>query len=661
MAAVAELIVAIKGDISDLDAKFSSVSTGVLNLGTSLKTLATGAGFVALGSVLTDAVKSAVDFETAMAGVAKTIDGTDLEIAAITNEIKQLSKEIPVSATEIAKVAEVAGQLGVGLKDLTSFTEVMIKFGASTNVAAEDAATSFAKLASVLGTSLSDVGKFAAVVVELGNGMATTESEILNFANRLSATASTIGIAQEKVLALAAAASSVGIEAEAGGTAFSTAFSTMFSAIAKGGAEIELFAKTAGVTVNEFTKIFNQDAVEALIRFSEGINKSAQEGKDYTAVLEQLGLGGVRTSEAILKMGSSNELFRNSMTLANQAMKEGTALNDEFAKRQETAAANMQLFQNQVELLKITMGDKFLPVITNFVQAMIPLLEKVGDVIIKLDQFDAKLKDMQSSSSSNIAVMLGTIKSLFTELSTGLADLGGKINFAGGGWVDALKSSIDIKWGEIFANAASSWENIKGKLIEKWSDIKATGAGWFDALKASISIKWGEIFTNAAASWENIKAKIVEKISSIKTAGADIFNALAVAISTAFDKVSDIVTTKWTAIKNAFAKGIDAVKSVLKIGSPSKVFIEIGTEVGNGFGIGVMRSLRDVEIPFQQLIPMAQGAITAARTGGSESSTTSAGPNFSLTQNIQSFSDPAEIRRQAELALRRFAIEFPIR
>lgn len=59
-------------------------------------------------------------------------------------------------------------------------------------------------------------------IVDLGNNYATTEQDIVNMATRLAATATTAGISEQGILALSTALSSVGIEAEAGGTAMST-------------------------------------------------------------------------------------------------------------------------------------------------------------------------------------------------------------------------------------------------------------------------------------------------------------------------------------------------------------------------------------------------------------------------------------------------------
>ena len=72
--------------------------------------------------------KAAMDFESAMAEVNKTVDFTSADgLAKLGSELKTLSTQIPVSANELATIAASGGQLGVVEKDLIGFTETVAK------------------------------------------------------------------------------------------------------------------------------------------------------------------------------------------------------------------------------------------------------------------------------------------------------------------------------------------------------------------------------------------------------------------------------------------------------------------------------------------------------------------------------------------------------
>ena len=103
----------------------------------------------ATGAALVASAKSAIDFEDAFTGVEKTVDGTAEQMEELKQGIRDMAKEIPSSTTEIAAVAEAAGQLGIKTEDILSFTRVMIDLGNSTNLSAEEAASSLAKFANV--------------------------------------------------------------------------------------------------------------------------------------------------------------------------------------------------------------------------------------------------------------------------------------------------------------------------------------------------------------------------------------------------------------------------------------------------------------------------------------------------------------------------------
>lgn len=163
------------------------------------------------------AIKAAMDYESAFAGVRKTVDETaTTSYERLSNGIRSMAKEMPASAVQIAKVAEVAGQLGIKADSILSFSKTMIDMGESTNLSAEEAATAIAKIGNILGLTSKDYSRFGSSVVDLGNNFATTERDIVEMSNRLAAGGKLAGLTAPEILGLATAMSSVGIEAEAG-------------------------------------------------------------------------------------------------------------------------------------------------------------------------------------------------------------------------------------------------------------------------------------------------------------------------------------------------------------------------------------------------------------------------------------------------------------
>ena len=129
------------------------------------------------------AIKSSIDWEQALAGVAKTTNMSGSELNKMGNEITKMSNTMPFAATEIAGVAEAAGQLGIKKQDITSFTRTMMNLGVATNLTADEAATEFARFANAANMPIKDVDRLGSTVVALGNSTATTEKKLLKWHN----------------------------------------------------------------------------------------------------------------------------------------------------------------------------------------------------------------------------------------------------------------------------------------------------------------------------------------------------------------------------------------------------------------------------------------------------------------------------------------------
>lgn len=156
------------------------------------------------------AIKAASDYESAFAGVRKTVDMTESEFDKLSTGIRNMSKEMPASATSIAEVAEAAGQLGIQNENILSFSETMINMGVATNLSADEAATALARFANIMGMNQSQFENLGSSIVELGNNFATTESEITQMGLRLAGVGKQIGLSEADVMGLAAAMSTVG-------------------------------------------------------------------------------------------------------------------------------------------------------------------------------------------------------------------------------------------------------------------------------------------------------------------------------------------------------------------------------------------------------------------------------------------------------------------
>lgn len=372
-------------------------------------------------SALTLSAKSAIDFEDAFTGVEKTVDGTAEEMEELKQGIRDMAKEIPSTTTEISAVAEAAGQLGIKTEDILSFTRVMIDLGNSTNISAEEAASSLAKFANITNMSAKDYDKLGATIVELGNNFATTEADIVAMAQNLASAGTQVGMSQSDIMALATALSSVGLEAQAGGTAFSKALIEMQLAVETNSESLKDWADVAGMSVNDFSKLFKEDATSALEAFIKGLSECGGETESAIKVLDDMGITETRMRDALLRSANASETFTSAIEMGSEAWEDNTALTNEANKRYETLKSKITIAVNKLKDLAITSGNKLMPSIENiinqfekWINVFSKLSDKQVDMIVKIGLIVAAIGPLVTILGKVTSVIGGTAKGIGT-------------------------------------------------------------------------------------------------------------------------------------------------------------------------------------------------------------------------------------------------------
>ncbi|MGM1048405.1 MAG: phage tail tape measure protein [Bacillota bacterium] len=376
----------IASEVDKAAKKMDDIGRKMTAAGTSLSLMVT-APLAAVGGAST---KASIDMESAMAGVRKTVDMTTEEFVILEQEIRDMSKQMPAAATEIAGVAEAAGQLGVKNEAIMGFTKTMTDLGIATNMSANDAATSLARLANITQMPQKDFDRLGSTITALGNNLATTESEITAMGLRLAGAGNQIKMTEAEILAFAGSLSSVGIEAEAGGSAFSRVMIEMAMAAEVGGDNLNNFAAVAGMSAEQFKKTFNNDAASALVAFTEGLGRMSAAGENTFGVLDKLGLSEIRVRDTLLRASGAGDLFRNSLELGTKAWEENTALTNEANTRYETTASQLQILGNRITDAAITLGDALVPAIMAALDALEPFFTSIEEGAAWFANLDAE-------------------------------------------------------------------------------------------------------------------------------------------------------------------------------------------------------------------------------------------------------------------------------
>ena len=431
MADAAELVVRIRGDASDLEATISGVSQqleelertqsntngvkgvrestsayqglasqlkntgkGIKEVGESIDTITKPIQYAstALAAGGVASAKFAIDFEDSFAGVKKTVDATPEQLAKIKQGIIDLSTTgidgrgaIPQTTTELNELAAAGGQLGISQENIIDFTEVMAQMGSATNLVGEEGAATLARFMNVMGTSQGEIRNIGSAIVDLGNHSATTESEIAEMALRMGKYGSSVRMSAADVLGYSAALSSLGIEAQMGGSAIGRTWLSIETAVASGGEGLTKFAKYSGKSAKEFKEQWNTDSSGAF----NGLLKGLQSAENLTLALDDLGINNTQDIQAMMALVNGYDLVTESVNRSNTAYQENTALQEEFNAKNETTASKLANTKNNIIEAARSIGETMLPsiqdastTVANFAKGLSQMSDEQKKVVV---------------------------------------------------------------------------------------------------------------------------------------------------------------------------------------------------------------------------------------------------------------------------------------
>lgn len=420
------------GKLADVAQRFNDVGGRVQAFGQKMSGFGDGLSKMTAGlsTGMYLAGKAAIDFESSFAGVVKTVNGSPEQLNRIRQGFLDLSTQIPVSANELAKIGEVAGQLGIKTENILDFTKTIADLGATTNLSAEEGATSLAQFMAVMGTSQSNIRNLGSSIVELGNNFATNERSIVEMAQRLSGMGKQTNMAEADVLGLAAALSTVGIEAEAGGSAMTQVMNKMQNAVASGGDGLQKFASAAGVSANEFANAFRNRPVEALQMLLKGLDEVKENGGNVNEVLAGLGITGIREADAIKRLAGAlngDSGLGKALDIANKGWKENNALTKEASIRYQTSASKLKMAKNEIQKMAIEMGSQLLPKLAQALTASKPLVNSLGNMML----WFSKLPTAVQLATLGFGPFMSVLGRMTTGIGSGVKAIGSFVKWVG--------------------------------------------------------------------------------------------------------------------------------------------------------------------------------------------------------------------------------------
>ena len=311
-----------------------------------------------LGDTADSADQVYVNRQAAFVSATKNVEDerkTQEDLDALNESLRQMSTQIPQTYEQLAALMGVGATLGVPYENLLEFTEVMAKLNTATNVDGEAGAQAMAQFLNITEKGYGNLDRLGAALTDLGNNSATTEQNILEMAHQAATGLNAVGMSAQDILAVSAALNSVGIEAQAGGTAVSKLAIAMDKAAKTGD---DKFASAMGMTMEEFTKGWNEDAASQMLNFFKALGSmDDSQGENMLLVMDELGIKEVRQSNMVRALAGNWELYANMLGIARNAYDENIALENEAQRAFSTTESQRTMNRNKEQNALEAMGQ----------------------------------------------------------------------------------------------------------------------------------------------------------------------------------------------------------------------------------------------------------------------------------------------------------------
>ncbi|OHT44422.1 hypothetical protein [Flavobacterium tructae] len=405
----AEIIVA-QAEFDKLDARVKAVDAAIRNytknignygsafegLRGTLKDLIATFGLVTglelFGVVVKDIFSIVLDFDKQLIAVGKTTNMTGEELKQFGRELVELGdKSNGITVAGLIESAEVAGQLGVtGTANILKFSSAIEKLKLTSDINSEEGVAQFAKFIEVSSDSFENADRLASVITQLGNSFSTTEKEVLSNSTEIQKGVAVYNTSAQGVLALGAATSSLGSEAEVSASSIQKTFGVINQSIATG-KNLEAILKLTNLTQKELSKQFNQDATGVFVKFVKGLNTAKKEGQNLAIVLGELGLDEVRSFKTIGSLAANYDLLASAMAQAKKEYEENVALNKEVEAASESLSSILADINDRWEAYVLMANDassgsiylaKVLKFVRDNFKEIMDFIVKFGTVLI---------------------------------------------------------------------------------------------------------------------------------------------------------------------------------------------------------------------------------------------------------------------------------------
>ena len=527
-------------------------------------------GALKIGEFVTDSVQAAVDFESAMADVAKVVDGLRDENGnltdsyyAMSDSIVQMSKDIPMAAEDLAAITASAGTAGIAAEELTTFTETAAKMGVAFDTTAEQAGDWMAKWRTSFSMGQEEVTALADQINYLSNNSASTASELSTIVTAVGPLGDVAGISAAQIAALGSTMVGVGVQQDVAATGIKKMATTMVAGASATDTQAAVLEKL-GMDATDLAVRMQDDAVGAILSFLDAVSQLPK-AEQAAALKDYFGQESVG---AIAPLLTNLDVLRQRFEMVADAQLYAGSMDAEYAARAATTANNIQLYENRIAALKIQIGDYLLPVVNKV----------LGVASTGLAWISGKVSAAEGIISTAIGAVRGKALEIFEAIRPKLESIGAKATEVFSTLAGYLGSAFEavqpaLSW--IIDVAIPTAVGVVLDLVDAFGSAVLVALDFKEVLVAAAAVygafKAGKALQSMIQGFQ--QAKVTLALFKATTQGANIAQAAfngtltigetLTALFTGQVTLAQLAQAGWATVTGAVTKAFGALNAVL--------------------------------------------------------------------------------------------------
>lgn len=526
------------------------------------------AGYYALKTAIGGPIQAAMKFESGMADLQKVSNFDDEGLKTFSKTLRKIaSSEIPMALDELTALATEASKAGVGEGELEEFTKIVAKSGVAWDMSGADAGEALAKIRSALGLTNGEISLYADAINHLGDNLAASERNIIDYARRVVSMGEFFGFAKEETIAFGTAMVAAGAEPEVA----ATSFRNMGKALTKGSSATKRQSaafKTLGMDSRKVAKAMQKDAVGTTLKVIEKLGSLPEHMQ--ASVMSDLFGDEARALAPLLK---NTELLKKALGLVSDETKYAGSVQNAFAKRAATSEYAWQRFKSQMNNVAVSIGATLLP-------ALVQIGDKLGPIVNKLAAYAEAHPELVRNIVAVTAALVGFKIAIAGLKFVGLLGRGGALSLLSIGY-RTLGRSI------IFASTAAKGAVGLQTALGAMAGMKLTGFQTITTGLRGIAMAipgvagLSGIFSAIGAALATVSAPVWAGVAI----GAAVVGSAGILIYKYWDRISSFFSGVGRALKEQLAPALEYIQPMLE------PFAVMGHLIGEAFsGIGSILS-----------------------------------------------------------------------